>query len=305
LIQGASTVVKGKTDFLELLVAAALAQGHVLLEDRPGVGKTTVAKTFARLVGTAHGAPLSFKRIQFTPDLLPYDITGVDIFDPETRSFRFVPGPIFANIILADEINRTTPKVQSALLEVMAEGQVTVGNITHQQPTPFMVIATQNPMESEGTFLLPIAQLDRFMLRISIGYPDRETELAIITEDPSAQALNRLGPVIDVEDLKAAQNAVLDVYAHPELIGAIADIIRETRNHKDILLGASPRAGLHFLKALKALAFVKGRKYAIDEDILRIAGPVLAHRIKLRDPRHHGETIIREIALERINGINK
>jgi MoxR-like ATPase len=303
LIQGAATVIRGKGEFLELLTAAILAKGHVLIEDNPGLGKTTVAKTFARLIAGADGEPLLFKRIQFTPDLLPYDITGVDVFDPESRAFRFVPGPVLANIVLADEINRTTPKVQSALLEVMAERQVTIGNATHRPPQPFFVIATENPVESEGTFPLPAAQLDRFMMRLSLGYPSREAELAILEENPSERALNRLSPVVGEADFTAAQEAVAGVFCHQALKEAIADLVRDTRVHRGFTLGASPRAALHLLEAVKALALVKGRAYVIDEDIAALAAPVLVHRLKLRDPRAQGEKLIRELCLARINGI--
>ncbi|GHV88242.1 magnesium chelatase [Spirochaetia bacterium] len=303
LINGAEAVIRGKREFLELLTAAILAGGHILIEDNPGLGKTTVAKTIARLIAAPDGKPLLFKRIQFTPDLLPYDITGVDIFDPESKTFRFVPGPVLANIVLADEINRTTPKVQSALLEVMAERQVTIGNATHEPPEPFFVIATQNPIESEGTFPLPAAQLDRFMMRLSLGYPDRKAELSILDENPAERALHTLEPVLTEAEFLAAQAAVSNVFCHAALKEAIADIVRDTRTHKGFLLGASPRAGLHLLEAVKALAFVKGRAFVIDEDIAALAGPVLAHRLKLRDPRAQGEKLIREICLARIDGI--
>jgi MoxR-like ATPase len=303
LINGAARIIRGKREFLELLTAAILAQGHVLIEDNPGLGKTTVAKTFAKLITGEEGKTLLFKRIQFTPDLLPYDITGVDVFDPKSRSFRFVPGPVLANIVLADEINRTTPKVQSALLEVMAERQVTIGAATHHPPLPFFVVATQNPIESEGTFPLPAAQLDRFMMRLSLGYPDREAELSILEENPGGDILDKLKPVLRVPDFLAAQDAAAAVFCHATLREAIVDIIRETRNHRGFLLGASPRAGLHLLEAAKALALVKGRTYVTDEDLTTLAAPVLAHRLKLRDPRVQGEKLIREICLARIDRI--
>jgi MoxR-like ATPase len=303
LINGAARVIRGKREFLELLTAAILAGGHVLIEDNPGLGKTTVAKTFARLIAGQKGEPLLFKRIQFTPDLLPYDITGVDVFDPRSQSFRFVPGPVLANIVLADEINRTTPKVQSALLEVMAERQVTIGAATHEPPKPFFVLATQNPIESEGTFPLPAAQLDRFMMRLSLGYPDREAELSILDDNPSENALTVLEPVLDITEFLEAQKAAGEVFCHTALKEAIADLVRETRGHRGFLLGASPRAGLHLLEAVKALALVRGRNYVIDEDIVLLAAPVLAHRIRLRDPRVRGEKLIRELCLARIDGI--
>jgi MoxR-like ATPase len=301
-IAGAERIIKGKKEFLEFLTAAILAKGHVLIEDNPGLGKTTVAKTAARLIdGGKRG--LLFKRIQFTPDLLPYDITGVDVFDPKSRSFRFIPGPVLANIVLADEINRTTPKVQSALLEVMAERQVTIGQATHRPPEPFFVIATENPIESEGTFPLPAAQLDRFMMRLSLGYPSREAELAILDENPAEEGLEKLEPAIRLADFLAAQKAAAAVFCHPALKEAVADIVRDTRIHRGFLLGASPRAGLHLLEAAKALALVRGRSFVTDEDLASLAAPVLAHRLKLRDPRTAADKLIREICLARINGI--
>jgi MoxR-like ATPase len=309
LIDGAAKVIRGKRDFLELLAAGLFAGGHVLMEDNPGLGKTTVAKTIAALVGETPGgddAPtrgLDFKRIQFTPDLLPYDITGVDVFDSETRTFRFVPGPVLANIVLADEINRATPKVQSALLEVMAERQVTIGAVSHKPPEPFFVIATENPIESEGTFPLPAAQLDRFMLRLSLGYPDRDAELSILEDNPSEKTLRDLKPVITTGDFLAARDSAASVFCHPAIREAIVDIVRETRIHKGFVLGASPRAGLHLLAACRALAFIRGRDFVSDEDILTLVKPVLAHRVRLRDPRADAGKVLGEIARTRVEAI--
>jgi MoxR-like ATPase len=302
LVEGAARIIKGKREFLELLVAAILAGGHVLIEDNPGLGKTTVAKTLARLIDGGQTG-LLFKRIQFTPDLLPYDITGVDVFDPKARAFRFIPGPVLANIVLADEINRTTPKVQSALLEVMAERQVSIGQTTHYPPDPFFVIATENPIESEGTFPLPLAQLDRFMMRLSMGYPDREAELEILEENPAEQGLAKLQPAINLNEFLAARKAASLVFCHASLKEAIADTIRDTRIHKAFSLGASPRAGLHLLEAARALALIRGRGYVIDEDLALLAAPILAHRLKLRDPRAQTGKLVREICLARIDGI--
>jgi len=299
LISGAAKIIKGKKEFLELLTTALLAKGHVLIEDNPGLGKTTVAKTFARLIFNEK-TPLIFKRIQFTPDLLPYDITGVDIFNPETRTFCFMPGPVLANIVLADEINRATPKTQSALLEVMAERQVTIGSNTHIPPEPFFVIATENPIESEGTFPLPNAQLDRFIMRLSLGYPDRNAELEILEENPSE---NNLEPVLNVNDFLTLQKMTEKVFCHLALRGAIVDIVRDTRTHSEITLGASPRASLHFLNSAKALSLVRGRNFVIDEDIITLAVPVLAHRLKLHDSNTQAEKLIREICLARLSGI--
>jgi MoxR-like ATPase len=302
-IDGASRVIRGKKQFLEILTAGILAGGHVLLEDNPGLGKTTVAKTVAALISGEDGRPLLFKRIQFTPDLLPYDITGVDIFDPETRSFRFIPGPVLSNIVLADEINRTTPKVQSALLEVMAERQVTIGAATHRPPEPFFVIATENPIESEGTFPLPAAQLDRFMLRLSLGYPDRETELSILEDNPGETTLPSLEPVLRAAEFLALRREVQALFCHPSLKEAMVDIVRDTRIHRGFSLGASPRAALHFLQAAKALALVRGRSYVIDEDLAVLAVPVLAHRIKLKESKALPGKIIQEICIARLEGI--
>ena len=309
LLEGMQRIIKGKREFLELLVAAAIAGGHVLIEDNPGLGKTTVAKTLAKLIEGKKG--IIFKRIQFTPDLLPYDITGVDVFDPKTLRFRFVPGPVLANIVLADEINRATPKVQSALLEVMAERQVTIGQTSHRPPEPFMVIATENPIESEGTFPLPAAQLDRFMMKLSMGYPDRDSELAILDEKPAEEGLAKLEPVVKLADFMAAKKAAASVFCHQALKEAIADSIRDTRIHRAFTLGASPRAALHFLDAARALALVRGRDYVIDEDVIVLAVPVLAHRIRIRDASRfasHGtqstrDKLIREVCLARLNGI--
>jgi MoxR-like ATPase len=297
LIAGAERIIRGKREFLELLTAAILARGHVLIEDNPGLGKTTAAKTFARLIVGDDREPVRFKRIQFTPDLLPYDITGVDVWDPDARSFRFMPGPILSNIVLADEINRTTPKVQSALLEVMAEGQVTIGNTSHRPPSPFFVIATENPIESEGTFPLPAAQLDRFLMRLSIGYPDRETERALLDEPASDTTLQTLSPATDTAALREAQTECAALYCHPALKAAIADIVRTTRTHPAFSLGASPRASLHFLAAARAFAYLKGRDFVSAEDIAQTAVPVLAHRVRLKErgAPEKATAIIREI----------
>ena len=316
LTEGASRVIRGKPEFLELLTAGILAGGHILLEDYPGLGKTTVARTMAHLITGDNKTPLLFKRIQFTPDLLPYDITGVDIYDPKSKSFRFIPGPVLANIVLADEINRTTPKVQSALLEVMAEGQVTIGDKTHFPPQPFFVLATENPIETEGTFPLPAAQLDRFMMRLSLGYPDRESELSILEENPAGKTLEELQPVLSTAEFLEIREAVKKIFCHPALREAAADMVRDTRIHRGLSLGVSPRGGLHFLEAAKALALLKGRDYIIDEDLLALAIPVLAHRVRTKDPgtirtssdrqgksRSGAETILRDICLARLEGV--
>jgi MoxR-like ATPase len=302
LIDGAEKIIRGKRDFLELLTACVLAKGHALLEDNPGTGKTTVAKTFAALIGGGETS-LCFKRIQFTPDLLPYDITGVDVFDPQSQSFRFVPGPVLSNIVLADEINRSTPKVQSALLEVMAERQVTIGNNSHRPPEPFFVIATENPIESEGTFPLPAAELDRFMVKLSLGYPERDAEVSILEENPAEDVLAELKPIVSVEEFLSLQQSVRKVFCHKLLKEAIVDLVRETRSHRAFSLGASPRAALHLLAISKSLAFLRGRSFVIDEDISHVASAALAHRLKLRDVHSDAYKIIRELTLEHISAI--
>ncbi|MDR0539232.1 MAG: MoxR family ATPase [Spirochaetaceae bacterium] len=281
IIDAASRVIRGKGAFLEMCVAGLLAGGHILLEDLPGLGKTTVAKTLARLIGADSDSHLTFKRIQFTSDLLPYDITGVDVFDPQERNFRFVPGPVFANIVLADEINRAAAKTQSALLEVMAEKQVTIGTASYTLPEPFFVLATENPIESEGTFPLPAAQLDRFMLRLSLGYPVRDVEIDILNDNPAANTLPVLQPVVSREDFLTAQQEARSVFCHDALKAAIVDIVQATRVHPALRLGASPRAALHFLAVVRAYAFVKGRDYVTDEDICALGPAVLAHRLTL------------------------
>ena len=300
LIQGASKILQGKKDFLELLVAGIIARGHILIEDNPGLGKTTIAKTLARLIADPCGNPLSFKRIQCTPDLLPYDITGVDIFDPESRSFHFVPGPVFAHIVLADEINRSTPKVQSALLEVMAERQVTVGQNTHKLPDIFFVLATENPIESEGTFPLPVAQLDRFMMRLSLGYPDRDSELQILNKNPSETLLYNLEPVVGIADFIEAQKEASLVFCHPVLQETVVDTIRDTRIHRGFALGASPRASLFLLAACKSLAMIRGRSFVSDEDFMSLAQAVLAHRLIMRDSHQNKEKTINDICYARL-----
>src|SRR5512137_1242089 len=240
LVDGLERVIRGKTGVLEMLVTALLAPGHVLIEDVPGLGKTTLAKTVAHLVsrpagrGGTRADPVTFRRIQFTPDLLPYDITGVDVFDPGRRGFVFAPGPVFASVLLADEINRTTPKVQSALLEVMAEGQVTVGNRTRDVDPFFFVIATQNPVEIEGVYPLPLAQLDRFLLRLRVGYPDRAIEEGIVRDDPAANVMPGIRPVCGRGDVLAARRRADGVFFDGRLLSAVVAVTAGTRVHPGI-----------------------------------------------------------------------
>ena len=304
LVDGLEQVIRGKRRVLEYLTAGLLAAGHVLLEDVPGLGKTTLAKTAARLIAREKGGkPVTFRRIQFTPDLLPYDITGVDIFDPEHRRFVFKPGPVFANIVLADEINRTTPKVQSALLEVMAENQVTVGNKTHTLDPLFFVIATQNPVETDGTYPLPLAQLDRFLMRISIGYPAEDEEIGIVREDPAARIMPRLKPCCTKAEVLAARSTVEKVFCDERLLQVAVAVSVSTRRHRGIELGCSPRASLMLVKAARAYAVVRGRSYCIDQDLLELAALVLPHRIRLKDIRIDPDSLIREITLHELSRI--
>jgi MoxR-like ATPase len=301
LVEGLESVIRGKTTILEQLVTGILAGGHVLIEDVPGLGKTTLAKTVARLVSrTRKGSSVVFRRIQFTPDLLPYDITGVDVFDPASRTFVFTPGPVFANVLLADEINRTTPKVQSALLEVMAEGQVTVGNSTYPMDPFFFVIATQNPVEMEGVYPLPLAQIDRFLMKLHIGYPDREVEVGIVRDDPAATVMPVVRPVCGKEDVLAARRRVEGIFCDEKLIRTAVALSAATRAHPGISLGASPRGSLMLVRAARAHALVHGREYVIDQDLIDLAPPVIAHRLRTKDARTDVEALVREILMSEL-----
>jgi MoxR-like ATPase len=302
LLDGLERVIRGKRRVLEYLVTSLIAGGHLLIEDVPGVGKTTLAKSMARLIARDRGGKaVVFRRIQFTPDLLPYDITGVEIFDPKSRRFVFRPGPVFANILLADEINRTTPKVQSALLEVMAEHQVTVGNRTWPMDPLFFVIATQNPVETEGTYPLPLAQLDRFLMRIAVGYPQAEEELGIVQEDPSSRVLPTLKPVCRLEELLAARRAAEGIFCDERLLRAAVGVSASTRRHRGIELGCSPRASLMLVRVVRAYALVRDREYCIDQDLVELAPLVLAHRIRLKDLRVDAAALVREITLHELS----
>jgi MoxR-like ATPase len=267
------TVISGKPGAVRLALTVLLAEGHILIEDVPGVGKTQLAKALARSIDC------SVRRVQFTPDLLPSDITGVSAYNQELREFEFKPGPIFANIVLGDEINRASPKTQSALLESMEERQVTVDGSTYQLDRPFMVIATQNPVEMEGTYPLPEAQRDRFMARISIGYPDRDSELSMLDSHGSSSPLDELRPVAHASDIRALVAAVRDVHVSPAIRNYIIDLVNATRTSAELRLGASPRAALHLLRASRAFAALDGRDFVLPDDVQALAVPVLAHRL--------------------------
>jgi MoxR-like ATPase len=277
------SVILGKEEVIRACVVALLAGGHVIVEDFPGVGKTLLAKCLAKSIDC------KFARVQFTPDLLPGDVTGVTIFNQKSGEFEFRPGPIFANIVLADEINRASPKTQSSLLECMEEGQATIDNFTHQIDPPFMVIATQNPIEYEGTYPLPEAQLDRFMMRLSLGYPSPEAEENIIHEQTSRNPLDELRAVIDGAEVLAMTQAVARVRVAPALRSYVVDLVTATRQQREIYLGASPRAGISLTRAAKALALLRGRDFVVPKDIKDLAVRVLAHRLMLSpDAKVHG-----------------
>ena len=272
------TVIVGKRAVVEMALTAFLCGGHVLVEDIPGVGKTTLAKSLARALGCV------FKRVQFTPDLLPADITGTTIFNQKTGEFEFREGPVFANIVLADEINRATPKTQSSLLECMEERQVTTDGITYELPQPFFVIATENNIDAHGTHPLPEAQLDRFLMRLSMGYPKRDEEARILERQTGngAAAAQIAHAVVTRDELLALQAEVRDVYIDPSLRDYIVDIVSATRTHPQVLLGASPRGSLFLLHAAQAWAALQGRTFVLPDDIKRLAAAVLSHRIILR-----------------------
>ncbi len=286
-------VVQGKKEAIDLAVSCLLAEGHLLIEDVPGVGKTSLAKAMAASVHC------TWKRVQFTPDLLPADLVGVSIFQRSSESFVFQRGPLFANIVLADEINRASPKTQSALLEAMEERQVSADGASHMLPEPFMVIATQNPVEQEGTYRLPESQLDRFLMRLSLGYPDRAAELAIVQTHGSNTAMNDLQAVVTTDEVMALIDAVRTVHLALTLQGYMVDLAEASRRHPALLLGLSPRATLQLSRATRARAASQGREYATPDDVKAVAEPVLSHRVMLRpDAMSRGVTgisVIREL----------
>jgi MoxR-like ATPase len=275
VIDNVAQVLEGKEDPARLALVCVAAEGHLLLEDVPGVGKTSLAKALAR------SFDLQWRRIQFTPDLLPSDVTGASVFDRESGSFTFRPGGVFANVVLGDEINRASPKTQSALLEAMQEGQVTVDNVTRRLPDPFVVIATQNPVEHEGTYPLPESQLDRFLLRVRMGYPDRHAEMAILDRTDTRTQVEDLSAVAGPDAIPTLVAVTSQVHVATALKGYIVDLATATRNHPALSLGMSPRAALALQRAARALAASTGREYVVPDDIKFLAGPVLEHRLVL------------------------
>ncbi len=296
LIANVEEVIFGKTRVIQLCVTGLLARGHILIEDIPGIGKTTLAQALARSINC------SFSRIQFTSDMLPADIIGVSVLDPRKQQFEFRKGPIFSGIVLADEINRTPPKSQSALLEAMSESQVSVDGVTYPLPSPFMVMATQNPIEYEGTYILPESQLDRFMLRVEMGYPDDDAELRIMKRHAPQRVLKDLQPVLTAEEVVSLQEKVQTIHVDESVSRYILKIVQGTRNSPQIELGASPRAAISFYEACQARALVDGRDYVTPDDVKKMAVPVLGHRIivKSREGSPAATARARNVALAQV-----
>ncbi len=293
VIDNIERVIIGKRNSVELAVVSLLCQGHLLIEDVPGVGKTMLARSLARSLGC------TFSRIQFTPDMLPSDVTGVSIFNQVTREFEFRPGPVMAQVVLADEINRATPKTQASLLEAMEERQVTVDGITHMLPKPFMVLATQNPIEYEGTFQLPEAQLDRFLLRIRLGYPELEDEILVLDRQQRQHPIEELEQVVSLDELLFAQKEVKEIYVAPPLRRYIVELSRATRQHAEVYLGASPRGSLALFRTGQARAAIDGRDFVLPDDVKALVPSALSHRVilgpaaRLRDL--NAEQILEEV----------
>ncbi len=276
LIANIEKVIVGKTEAVELCLVALISRGHILIEDVPGLGKTMLARSIALSINA------EFKRLQFTPDILPSDITGVSIYNQKTQEFEPRPGPIFANIVLADEINRTTPRTQSGLLECMQEGRVTIDGVSYPVPDPFFVMATENPIEFQGTYPLPEAQMDRFLLCISMGYPTAEQENVIIERQVKNHPIENIGSVVDVEQIKLLQEKVTTSHISKEIMGFITAIVRATRLHPEIMLGASPRGSLALMQSSRAIALIHGRDFVTPDDVKKMAYFTLGHRIVLK-----------------------
>jgi MoxR-like ATPase len=293
VVANVERVIVGKHHEVQLALVALLCRGHLLIEDVPGTGKTVLAKAIARSLGC------SFRRIQFTPDLLPSDVTGLSIYNQKTQEFEFRPGPIMSQVVLSDEINRATPKTQSALLECMEERQATIDGISHPMPDPFLVIATQNPIEYEGTFALPEAQLDRFMLRLRLGYPTPTEEIVILDEQKRTHPLDDLGEVLSVAELREMHRAVREIYVDASVSEYIVRLVTATRTHPDVYLGASPRGSIALYRSGQARAALLGRDYVIPDDVKALAGPALAHRLIIKTSSSirevDSETVVREL----------
>jgi MoxR-like ATPase len=306
LTDNIETVIKGKRNQIKFVLTALLAKGHILMEDNPGTGKTVMAKTLAQSIsGTKVSDSVSFKRIQFTPDLLPMDLIGSHIFDDIKKEFIFKKGPLFCNVLLADEINRASPKVQSALLECMAENQITMGEVTYKLSDFFFTIATQNPVEMEGTYPLPAAQLDRFFIKIVFGYVDEETELSIYKDYLGINNnLQNLKKVLGIDEILHLQQQSENVFVHDEIIKAVKNIVWATRKNADIVLAASTRSGIIFLKCLKAYALVNGRTYVTEDDVKELANPVLHHRLIYRN-KDARSNVLNNITLLEVDRLSK
>ena len=297
VITNIEKVIVGKRETVELTVIGLLCQGHLLIEDVPGVGKTMLARSLARSLGC------EFSRIQFTPDMLPSDVTGVSIFNQVTREFEFRSGPVMAQIVLADEINRATPKTQAALLEAMEERQTTVDGITHALPKPFMVLATQNPIEYEGTFPLPEAQLDRFLIRIRLGYPSVDDEVKVMERQQFKHPLEELTQMVSVEELSSMQEAVKAIYVAPAVKRYIVTLARHTRDHPEVYLGASPRGSLALHRTSQALAAIRGRDYVLPDDVKLLVVPTFAHRIILGPAARLRDLSAQQIVMEILENV--
>lgn len=311
LIENVEKVIRGKIPQIRLILTALIAGGHILMEDNPGTGKTVMAKTLARSITSDRGLNTEhtaiFKRIQFTPDLLPMDLIGSYIFDEQHKDFIFRKGPLFCNVLLADEINRASPKVQSALLECMAEKQITVGETTYPLENMFFTMATQNPIDMEGTYPLPAAQLDRFYIKIHFGYVDDDTELEIYNNYLNIQDnQDHVGQVLTIEEILLLQQTAQKVFVHPELMKAVRNIIAATRNNDEIILGASTRSGISFIKCLKAFALIGGRDYVTENDLQHLTHAVLDHRILYRNKEARVKLLpqILEEEMERLSKLN-